>query len=142
MNYSLVLAAAGEKAARTRAAAAHADSERDFVIRQANYHGGMSARDISGWVGISHQRVAQIINTNPISPPRAKLHEAIVAVLREVGADWVPVAEVARLINERALYTRKDRAPLGFGADPSASSEVPGSLRRQHGRHQSDQMPQ
>jgi len=112
MNYVQELATAGAKASRARLAANQAESERDSIIRQANYHGGMSVRDISGRVGISHQRVAQIISANPILPTRLKLHEAMVSVLRDFATDWVPVAEVARLITARGLYARKDRTPL------------------------------
>jgi hypothetical protein len=112
MNYQQALLEVGRKAAQARASAAQADAERDWMIRQANYHGGLSAREISAAVGISHQRVAQIINTDPIAPKRANLHEAMASVLRDFGTDWVPVHEVARLITERQLYRRKDANPL------------------------------
>ena len=112
MNYKQELFEVGRKSAQARATAAQVESERDWMIRQANYHGGLSIRDISAAVGISHQRVAQIINTDPIAPKRPKLHEAMMIVLKDYGTDWVPVHEVARLITERKLYRRKDRHPL------------------------------
>lgn len=112
MNYERALLEAGNSFVRARAVAAQAESERDLTIRQANYHGGLSVREISAAVGISHQRVAQIINVDPIAPNPPKLHEAMTIVLRDYGADWVPVREVTRLITERQLYQRKDRHPL------------------------------
>jgi hypothetical protein len=102
----------GLKCAKARAAARQAESERDFLIRRANYHGGWSVRDISGAVGISYRRVAQVINTDPIAPKRPKLHEAMMVVLKDYGTDWVSVHDVARLITERKLYRRKDQHPL------------------------------
>jgi hypothetical protein len=112
MNYQDELVSVGRKAAQARAAAAQAESERDLMIRQANYHGGLSVRDISAAVGISHQRVAQIINTDPIAPKRPTLHEEMMIVLKDYGADWVPVHEVARQITGRGHYRRKDRSPV------------------------------
>ena len=116
---------AGLKAARAKAAASGAESERDYVIRQANFHGGMSAREIAGYVGISHQRTAQIINANPIAPARRKLHEAMLIVLKDFGTDWVPVHEVARRITERGLYARRDRRPLPPGQVRARASKYP-----------------
>ena len=112
MNYERELIQAGRRSAQARAAAAQAEGERDLLIRQANYQGGLSVRDISAAVGISHQRVAQIINANPIVPKRPRLHEAMMVVLKDYGSDWVSVHEVARLVTERGLYRRKDRHPL------------------------------
>jgi hypothetical protein len=112
MNYQDGLVSVGRKAAQARAAAAQAQSERDLMIRQANYHGGLSVRDISAAVGISHQRVAQIINTDPIAPKRPTLHEEMMIVLKHYGADWVPVHEVARQITGRGHYRRKDHSPV------------------------------
>jgi hypothetical protein len=112
MNYVNALVEVGKRAARARVVANQIESERDSLIRRANYHGGMSVRDIGGWVGISHQRVAQIIQMDPIAPRRPTLHEAMIIVLKDFGTDWVPVHEVARRITERRLYNRKDRHPL------------------------------
>ena len=112
MSYIEELIEAGRKSAHARVAAAQADAERDFVIRKASYHGGMTVRDISGTVGLSHQRVAHIINADPIGRKPPKLHEAMMVVLKDYGSDWVPVHEVARLITERRLYRRKDGHPL------------------------------
>lgn len=112
MNYQEQLIQVGRKSARARTLAAEAESERDLVIRQANYHGRLSVRDISAAVGISHQRVAQIITADPITPMRLKLHEAMMIVLKDFGTDWVAVHEVARLVTERRLYGRKDGHPL------------------------------
>jgi hypothetical protein len=112
MNYQEQLIQVGQKSAQARAVAARVESERDLLIRQANYHGRLSVRDISAAVGISHQRVAQIITANPIAPMRPKLHEAMMIVLKDFGTDWVPVHEVARLVTERRLYGRKDGHPL------------------------------
>jgi hypothetical protein len=115
MNHVDRLVQAGTKAGQARARVTQAERERDLVVRQANYHGGMSAREISGWVGISHQRVTQIINNDPITPPRLTLHKAILVVLEDFGLDWVPVHEVTRRINERQLYRRKDGQSLHPG---------------------------
>jgi hypothetical protein len=112
MNYQAQLIQVGQKSAQARALAAQVESERDLLIRQANYHGRLSIREISAAVGISHQRVAQIIAANPIAPMRPKLHEAMMIVLKDFGTDWVPVHEVARLVTERRLYGRKDGHPL------------------------------
>ncbi len=112
MNYERELIQVGRKSAEARTAAARAESERDLLIRQASYHGGLSVRDISAAVGVSHQRVAQIINAHPIAPRRPTLHEAMTLVLKDHREDWVPVHEVARRVTERGLYRRKDRHPL------------------------------
>jgi hypothetical protein len=112
MNYRERLIEVGQKSARARMLAAQAESERDLLIRQANYHGRLSVRDISAAVEISHQRVAQIIVANPIGPMRLKLHEAMAVVLKDFGTDWVSVHEVARLVTEHRLYDRKDGHPL------------------------------
>ena len=125
MNYDEQLAAAGAKSVRARAAADQADAERDYVIRAANYHGRLSARQISGLVGISHQRVAQIINREPIGGPRTTLHEAITAVLEEKGGDWLPVQDVADEIADRGLYERKDGARLQAGQVRARAAKYP-----------------
>ena len=110
-RYERQLIEVGHTSARARVAASQAESERDLLIRQASYHGGLSVRDISAAVGISHQRVTQIINADPIAPKRLTLHEGMMIVLKDYGTDWVPVYEVARLVTERGLYRRKDRHP-------------------------------
>ena len=112
MNYEGELVASGVRAATARAAASQAEAERDLVIRQASYHGGMTIRAISGAVGVSHQRVAQIINNDPIGPRSVTLQQAMAAVLDDFGTDWVSVYEIARLISERNLYRRRDGQPL------------------------------
>jgi hypothetical protein len=113
VNWEEMLIAAGEKSARATAAAKQADAERDLAIGQARYHGGLSVREISNAVGISHQRVGQIIKKNPLGPERPSLHQAMVEVMTAYGNDWVPVREVALQINERTRYRRRDREPVG-----------------------------
>jgi hypothetical protein len=125
MNYDSALVEVGRKAAEAHARSLQADAERDLLIRQANYHGGLSSRAISGLVGISHQRVAQVIKANPIGPKPVTLHDAMAVVLKGYGLDWVPVHEVARLITERGLYNRKDRRPLPPGQVRARASKYP-----------------
>src|SRR5438105_2985361 len=50
MNYKQELFEVGRKSAHARAMAAQVESERDLMIRQANYHGGLSVRDIAAAV--------------------------------------------------------------------------------------------
>jgi hypothetical protein len=126
MNYQGQLIQAGRKSARARTLAAQAESERDLLIRQANYHGRLSVRDISAAVGISHQRVAQIITADPIGPKRLKLHEAMMIVLKDFGTGWIAVHEVARLVTERQLYGRKDGHPLPPAQVRARAAKYPG----------------
>jgi hypothetical protein len=112
MNYEAKLVNTGRAAAQARVLANQAERQRDSAIREASFHGDISARDISGWVGVSHQRVSQIISADPIAPPRPKLHEAMLSVLKGSGTEWVSVHEIARQITERRMYRRKDHAPL------------------------------
>lgn len=112
MNYELELLAAGRQAALARAQANKAEAERDGLIRRASFHGRMTVRAISRAVGISHQRVAQIVNDDPIGPKPTTLHDAMSIVLKDFGTDLVSVHEIARLITERNLYRRRDNHPL------------------------------
>jgi hypothetical protein len=125
MNYSDRLIQVGRKSAEARVRAARAEGERDLLIRQASYHGRLSVREISAAVGISHQRVAQIISADPIAPTRLKLHEAMMIVLKDFGMDWVPVHEVARLVTDRRLYRRKDGYPLPPGQIRARAAKYP-----------------
>jgi hypothetical protein len=125
MDYIDALEQAGRRAARARAAARQADAERDYAIRAANYHGRMSAREISGHVGISSQRVAQIINSDPIGGPRKTLHDAIMTVLDETDGSWTPVQHVAETITARRLYERKDGQPLEPGQIRARAAKYP-----------------
>lgn len=61
MDYAAELARLGHEHAKARSEAAKVEAARDLVIRKAHRHGAMSIRTIAGLVGVSHQRVAQIL---------------------------------------------------------------------------------
>jgi hypothetical protein len=60
-DYPAQLAAVGRRHGEARSALRSVEEERDYWIRSAHQHGGLSVRDIAGLVGMSHQRVGQII---------------------------------------------------------------------------------
>ncbi len=60
-DYVSPLIEAGAKCGRATAELRQAEAEREIAIRHAATHGGMTLREISGHVGISFQRVAQIL---------------------------------------------------------------------------------
>lgn len=110
MNYPGELAAVSRQAGQARAALRAADATRDDTIRLASVHGRMTVRDIAGHVGMSHQRVAQIIGPTAVEKPT--LHWAMTEILTENGGDWMPAHKIAKAIWERDLYQRRDRHPL------------------------------
>lgn len=110
MNYAAELEKAGLNAGRARAALRAADAVRDHAIRQASSHARMTAREIAGHVGMSHQRVQQIVG--PTGVNRKTLHWAMAEVLNEHGGGWMPAHKIAKTIWERNLYERRDRHVL------------------------------
>jgi hypothetical protein len=51
--------------------------------------------------------------TVPSSPAgRMTLHEALRAILLENGNEWMTVDELARAVNERRLYSKRDGSPV------------------------------
>jgi hypothetical protein len=110
MNYEARLVSAAKVAGDARHALGLAEEERDRAIRDASQHGRLTAREIASHVGLSPQRVAQVIAA--ASAARPKLHDAMADVLRRGGGDWMPSHEIARTIWSENLYQRRDRHVL------------------------------
>lgn len=106
MNYRKQLRDAGRDAERARDRLRAAEEQRDYWIRQAYRHARLPARLIAGDVGISPQRVGQIVSGS--SDPRLKLHEAIARALASSKGRWVSAADVRDEIVRRDLYLRAD----------------------------------
>lgn len=62
MDYAKELAKLSKHHEDARAKVAAVERERDDLIRAAHHQGKMTMRDIASYVGVSHQRVVQILN--------------------------------------------------------------------------------
>jgi hypothetical protein len=50
--------------------------------------------------------------TAPITEGKLTLHQALIQVLRENQNEWMTVQELARVVNERGLYQKRDGSPV------------------------------
>lgn len=64
MDYPKELAQAGGRHTAARSDLERVEAERDRLIRRAHRQGKLSTRTIAAHVGVSHQRVAQIVKGN------------------------------------------------------------------------------
>jgi hypothetical protein len=49
---------------------------------------------------------------SPASPRPLTLHEALRTILLENGNEWTPVDDLARAVNARGLYAKRDGSPV------------------------------
>lgn len=61
MDYHAALVEAGRIHGEAASAMTATEAHRDYMIRAAHVHGHLTVREIAGAVGISHQRVGQIV---------------------------------------------------------------------------------
>lgn len=112
----------GVLAARLNAALYEA--RRDDLVRKA-HRAGLTMREIAGAVGLSFQRVADIVAGDVDRPPRPTLHGAMQKVLSETGGDWMSAHELARVIFERELYRRRDLGVIHPGQIRARAAKLP-----------------
>jgi len=108
VNFPVELRRAKGDVGRARRDLASTEANRDKLICDAYAKGALSVLQIAENVGLTRQRVSEIIAGAGIAF-RPSLHDAMVTVLSEKRrGTWMHSADLADAIYERGLYVRRD----------------------------------
>lgn len=75
------------------------------------------------------------------SAGRMTLHEALRTILLENGNEWTTVNDLARIINERHLYTKRDGSPIAPSQVHARASSYPDVFEKDGPRIRLSQPP-